>query len=230
MKRTGTPAKPAVRTSNLAESTYTRLRDEILSGFLRPNEMLVEEELAERLDVSRTPIRESLQRLARDGLIISHRRRWMVYEHSFEEIRQIYEIRAALEGCAARLAAERATPEQIDALSTLARTRIDDDSPDEVMVQRNERFHEAITSAAGNPRLAELIRRNLVYYFNRRLAPHYHGDALQDSQAQHVALVEAIEARDGVRAEAVVREHVAHALYVIEQGDRPAPRPPAARA
>jgi DNA-binding GntR family transcriptional regulator len=96
---------------------YQRLRQEIVRGELRPRESLSEVEIAERLAVSRTPVRESMHRLASEGLITSRRRRWVVYEHSKDEIREIYEVRAALEGYSARLASQRAT----DAELTVAR-------------------------------------------------------------------------------------------------------------
>ena len=104
------------RASTLADVTYHRLREDILLGYLRPNAPLVETELAERLEVSRTPVRESLQRLAKEGLITSKSRRWFVLEQTLKDIRESYDIRAALEGYAARLATERATESQIDAL------------------------------------------------------------------------------------------------------------------
>ena len=81
---------------SLSEATYRRLRFDIVRGRLRPNERLIEAELADRLAVSRTPVRESLQRLAADGLVVSRRRGWVVYEHTPDEIREIYEIRSAL--------------------------------------------------------------------------------------------------------------------------------------
>src|SRR5436190_22723903 len=98
------------KTGSLTEAIYEQLRSEIVRGQLRPNERLVEAEIAERLQVSRTPVRESLQRLAADGLVVSRRRGWVVYEHTIDQIRDIYETRIALEGYATRLAAERATP------------------------------------------------------------------------------------------------------------------------
>src|SRR3954471_15798899 len=93
------------RSANRTDSVYEQLRSEIVRGQLRPNERLIEAELAERLQVSRTPIREGLQRLAADGLVASRLRGWIVYEHTLDQIRDIYETRAALEGFAARLAA-----------------------------------------------------------------------------------------------------------------------------
>lgn len=73
---------------------YDRIRWDIVHGILRPNEALIESELAERIGVSRTPIREALLRLEAQGLIVSRRRRWYVYEHTADEIMEIYEVRA----------------------------------------------------------------------------------------------------------------------------------------
>ncbi len=80
---------------------YQRLRSAIVRGDLRPNERLVEADLAVWLEVSRTPVRECLQRLAAQRLVANRRRGWVVLEHSIEDIREIYGVRAALEGYAA---------------------------------------------------------------------------------------------------------------------------------
>src|SRR3978361_1268708 len=99
-----TEARPVAESqpSNRAAEGYEENRGAIVEGKIRPNERLIEADLAERLEVSRTPVRESMQRLAADGLVISRRRGWAVREHSPQEIQEIYEVRAALEGYAAR--------------------------------------------------------------------------------------------------------------------------------
>src|SRR3954462_6517675 len=139
------------KAANLTETVYEHLRSEIVRGQLRPNERLVEAELAERLQVSRTPVREGLQRLAADGLVISRRRGWVVYEHTIDQIRDIYETRMALEGYATRLAAERATPQQVLALDAIPRASAGTlPAPREHLVGVNARFHDAIVDASGN--------------------------------------------------------------------------------
>ena len=106
--------------ASLSADVYWQLRREIVRGELRPNQPLAEVDIAERLNVSRTPVRESMQRLAADGLVISRRRRWLVYEHSKQEIEEIYEVRLALEGYAARLASQRISDAQIEELARLS--------------------------------------------------------------------------------------------------------------
>lgn len=200
----------------IAEDVYRRLRREIIRGVLRPNESLVETELAERLNVSRTPVRETLHRLAADGLIVSERRRWHVYEHTHEEIRQIYEVRAALEGYAARLACLRGDDAAIKAVAE-ARTTPEEEvrQPPRDHVERNERFHDLIVAAAGNERLAAQIRGNRLYFFNYRIAAAYTPGDVAEYARQHGELIDAVTARDAGRAERLTREHIDHALNLI---------------
>jgi DNA-binding GntR family transcriptional regulator len=200
----------------LADDVYRTLRGDILMGRLRPRDHLVEVDLAERLKVSRTPIRESLQRLAADGLIVSHRRRWVVYEHTLEEIKDIYEVRMALEGYAARLACQRATPEQVQALRAYFETR-----PREPVrggsgfVDFNTTFHELITEAANNGYFQRLADSNRFYSFNNELAQRYDIRDVQESNAQHQAILDAILARDPDAAERAARDHVGFSLRLI---------------
>lgn len=195
-----------------AHGIYDRMRGDIVHGVLRPNEPLIETELAERLGVSRTPIRESLQRLANDGLIVYRRRRWYVYEHTADEIREIYEVRAAQEGYAARLAGERGSAEQLERIASAA-TEVDHATVDD-RVLANETFHDLINEASGNTRLVELIARTRLFHFNVRLASSYTADELSRSSAQHAEIVDAVTARDGARAERVVRQHILEAASI----------------
>lgn len=199
-----------------ASRVYEQLRWDIVHGVLRPNEPLFEAELAERLDVSRTPVRESLQRLAADGLIVLRRRRWHVYEHTADEVREIYEVRACQEGYAARLACERATDEQLAEIAT-ARDLATAITEPAQRVANNDTFHTLINRAAGNTRLADLIERSQLYHFNQRLATLYTTDDLAASSQQHLDLIEAVTARNGDRAERIVRAHVQSALAMVER-------------
>lgn len=200
--------------SSRSREVYGRLRSAIVRGELRPNERLIEMELAERLQVSRTPVREVLQRLASDGLIVNRRRGWQVREHNPEEIRELYEVRAGLEGYAARLAAERADEQQVDTVEELS--RVDAAAlaapPREALVDNNDRFHDAVIAASGNNNLAGLVRRNREFYFNYRIAAAYTVDEAVAALAGHADIAAAVRARDPARAEATARRHVFEAL------------------
>ncbi|PWE52495.1 hypothetical protein DEM27_30435 [Metarhizobium album] len=201
--------------SHLSNDVYQTLRGEILHGILRPNQALVEAEIAERLNVSRTPVRESMQILASEGLIVSRRRRWFVYEHTRGEIIQIYEIRAALESYAARLAATRATKEQLDALEGARPMATAVSLIGLERIRANEQFHDLIIGAANNPRLAGLIVANRLYAFNYSVEALYSTEHMATSSEQHAALIDAILARDPERAGDVAREHVEYSLNMI---------------
>lgn len=204
------------RPGSLTESVYQQLRSAIVGGELRPNERVVELELAERLHVSRTPVRETLQRLALEGLVASHRRGWIVREHTSDEIREIYQCRTALESYAARLAAENAAPDQVDALDGIVRRGAEDPRPlREWMAALNEALHDGIIQAAGNAMLADLCRRSRLYYFNQRIAALYTPDEAAESRRQHLAILDAIRSRRPEEAERRSREHIATALDVL---------------
>ncbi len=198
-----------------SDDVYERLREAILTGRARPNERLIEAELADRLQVSRTPIRESLQRLAAEGLVVSRRRGWVVLEHTSVEIREIYEARAALEGYCARLVAQRATDAQLKEIASLHHPKRNLKSSRQHLVEINDGFHDAILAAAQNERLADMIRRNRTYYFTYRIAQLYSDEEADASIAGHQAIVRALLQRDANRAEREMRAHIDLALAVI---------------
>jgi DNA-binding GntR family transcriptional regulator len=200
--------------SSLSEDVYWQLRREIVRGELRPNQPVAEIDIAERLNVSRTPVRESMQRLAADGLVISRRRRWLVYEHSKQEIEEIYEVRLALEGYAARLASQRISDAQTEGLAHLCESAAADGQLT-VRVEHNEIFHNRLVSIGGNERLASMLAHNRNFAFNRQVASLYTPDDLAVSATQHTRLVEAVLARDGDAAEQTAREHIQSALEII---------------
>ena len=203
-------AEPA---PTLTREAYERLRAEIVRGEIRPNQRLIAADLAERLEISRTPIREALQLLESDGLVEVAKRGYVVREHTSEEIREIYEVRAGLEGMAVRLAAERATDAQLQAIVDL---HADDttlaNSARDHLVEVNAAFHDAIVQAAGNARLERLIRANSEHFFNHGIAQLYSDEEARASVTGHGEIVAALTARDGDAAERAARRHVLQAL------------------
>jgi len=188
---------------NRSAEVYEELRRGIVEGRIRPNERLIEAEIAERLAVSRTPVRESMQRLAADGLVLSRRRGWVVREHSPQEVQDIYEVRAALEGYAARLAAERASDEAIEAIVAIHEAYVARVGSAErgQLIEHNDAFHDAVVAASGNARLAEQVSRNTAFYFVHRIAGFWSDEEVRLSIEGHQELVDALVARDPDRAE-----------------------------
>jgi DNA-binding GntR family transcriptional regulator len=212
-----TDQRSAQAPSNRTTEVYEQLRQAIVEGSIRPNERLIESDLAERLGVSRTPVRETMLRLAGDGLIVSQRRGWVVREHSAEEIREVYELRAALEGFAAGLAAQRATDAELKAIEAIHQNYIDSiqGSSRGHLVEHNDAFHEAIIAAARNQLLAEQIHRNSQYYFIHRIAGFLSDEEVRVSIEGHEELVRALLARDPVLSEQVARSRVFEGLEKV---------------
>jgi DNA-binding GntR family transcriptional regulator len=210
----GVPGSSAVVPASRTEGAYQRLRSAIVCGDLRPNERLVEADLAAWLSVSRTPVRECLQRLAAEGLVAKRRRGWIVQEHSTGQIREIYDVRAALEGYAARLAARQASRGQVERIMALA--GVDPatyaDPPRRGFVEYNQEFHDTVVESCGNTRLTEAIRRSREYYFNYRIAAVYSAAEVAAAIAGHQAIGQAIRRQDGEAAERLTRAHVYEAL------------------
>jgi len=202
---------------SFSHAAYRRLRREVVSGVLRPNERLVETEISHRLGISRTPVRDALMRLAADGLVDSGRRGWTVHEHTRDELVAIYEARAALEGYAAHLAALRATPGELDTMEEVLRSEVGDPGPrrSAAVADQNLQFHSVVFRSCRSPRLLHLIEANAEFYFNYRVASLYTAEELRQAYDGHRRLLAALRARDGQAAEAAVREHLYQALDVM---------------
>jgi DNA-binding GntR family transcriptional regulator len=209
--------RATVPSPNLASEVYEELRKSIVEGSIRPNERLIEADLAAMLQVSRTPIRESMLRLAGDGLIVPHKRGWIVREHSQQEIREVYEIRAALEGFAAGLAAQRATDEELAGIKAIHQAYIDTVSNESrgQLVEHNDAFHNAVIAAAKNNLLAEQIHRNSQYYFIHRISGFLTDEEVRGSIAGHESVVQALLARDAELAESTARALVLEGLAKV---------------
>ena len=197
------------RTSTTSDEVYEKLRLAIVTGEIRPNAPLIEVDLANALKVSRTPIRESLQRLAADQLVVPRKRGWAVKEYSAQEIQESYEVRAALEGYAARLAATRASDGEIAAITGIQRLRDAETNPTrEFRVRTNRQFHDGIIKAARNDRLAEAIYRSGRFYFNERIAATTSREDFAANQSDHARIVLALQSRDPAGAEEAMRSHI----------------------
>ncbi len=201
---------------SLTLETLTRLRDEIIQGKIRPNERLIAADLAERLSTSRTPIREALQLLEAEQLVIAAKRGYVVREHTKDEIVEIYEVRAALEGMAARLAAQKAGTsayKEIEAIGAHKDSLITSNDR-KLIVDLNNEFHAAIFAACGNSRLDRINRSNSQHFFNYRIAELYTKEETKISIKGHALILKAIKNHDADQADMAAQEHVLEALKV----------------
>lgn len=206
------------KTSNgsLTLDAFNRLRDDIIQGVIRPNERLIAADLAATLKTSRTPIREALQLLEAEDLVIGIKRGYVVREHTRDEIVEIYQVRAALEGMAARLVAEQsgtAAAKKIEAIGA-HKDSLGKTNESNQVVDLNNQFHAAIFAACGNARLERLNRSNSQHFFNYRIAALYTKEEQLHSVRGHALIIKALKAHDGDAAERAAREHVLDSLDV----------------
>lgn len=201
----------ATRPPGLTERAHDELREAIVSGDIAPGEALFEVQLGERLGMSRTPVREALKMLAREGLVEAlPSRGYRVPQPSIRDLRELFELRETLEGMAARYAALRATEEQLAQLQRLC-DRYEREKAWDAWTLIGSRFHDLIVEAAGNQRLrAQLDSFNSQIEMTRRSALRADGGRRQAAIGQHRAIFEAIRARDPDRAQRLACEHVRH--------------------
>lgn len=194
------------------KDAYHMILEAIDVGVYKPGDRLVESDLAERFGVSRTPIREALQRLETQSLLERDGRSLIVASLNHNQMAELYAVRRALEGLAARLAARHATEEEIKVLHDMV--KMDDaliDDP-KALSRANRRFHEQIHLASHNRYLVQqldLVHRTMALMATTSLAAEGRGEI---AQSEHKGIVEAIEARDEAAAEAALQDHISIAF------------------
>ncbi len=205
---------------SLVDEVVRVLTDRIVHGRILPGSRLVEEKLAEEFGISRPPIRESLRVLASEGLVtINHRRGARVKEISSREVQDIYECREALEGLAARRAAETMRAEELAELErTFAKMEAADSRSDlEAYFAENVRFHEIVGEASGNERLRQLLAslgtQVLLLRFTSLSLP---GRSSRSAEL-HRALLRAFRSRNGEEAENLTRLIIKEAAGALGQ-------------
>jgi DNA-binding GntR family transcriptional regulator len=198
------------------------LREAILTGSLPPGSRLRTEPLAERLRTSRTPVREALMLLAREGLVdIEPRRGAVVRPFDASDLLDLYDVRGLIEPHAARRAATRIGPgelERLRALCDLADARgADDEAAVEDQVAFNEEFHRIIVAAAQSPRL-EAATRAVAGIPRAFRAAFWHDDAQREqSLFCHRQIVRALENGQPRLAEAAMRMHITGAVEFLTE-------------
>lgn len=195
----------------LREVVFETIRNAIISGSLKPGERLMEVQMAERLGVSRTPIREAIRKLELEGLIIMLPRKGaFVADLSVKDLTEVLEIRAALEGLAAGLAVTRINESEIEELEIIAlkfNKAIEIDDIQE-LIALDIQFHETIFKASRNERLIQLnsnLREQVQRFREMYLKK---ANRSKETAKEHNDLLEAISSRDISKAEKLARKHV----------------------
>jgi DNA-binding GntR family transcriptional regulator len=209
-----------------AERTLAALRALILDGDLRPGTRLGEVELADRLGVSRTPVREALTRLAAEGLVeIAPNRGARVATWTVAELEGVFDLRASLEPQLTGFAVERASSEDVDALDEIAQRMLAVGSPGpeqdlDALVPLNRAFHDRLIGLADHPALATALAAAIHPPIVLRNFHTYDEASLRRSLAHHGEIVAAVRAGDAAWARAVMTAHISNARAVMVRAAR----------
>lgn len=194
------------------------IREAIVDGRVSPGDRLKEEELAQQLGISRTPVREALLVLQAEGLVEAVPNRGSaVRAYGRRELEELYELRALLEGHVASRAATRRTDAHLEELrQSCARFAALLPSADvATFVGENSAFHETILDAAASERLKGMVRQVVAMPLVYSSYHWYSPEECAASHEAHLRLLDAFERQDAAQAERVMREHVLAALDVL---------------
>lgn len=207
---------PLSRTASAAAADL--IRQAIVDGRVTPGQRLKEEELAQELGLSRTPIREALLVLQAEGLVeTAPNRGATVRAYALPDLEDMYELRALLEGHAAHRAATRLTSAQLEGLrSSCERFELLIGGSDlQALVAENALFHETILTAAESERLTGMVRQVIALPLIYKSYIWYSTEQATASYHYHRQLTNALERGDAQRAEFIMREHVYEARDVL---------------
>lgn len=197
------------KNNGLSSHAYEQLRAAILRGEFHAGEALFEVRLAEQLGMSRTPVREALQVLARDGFLESTPSRgYSVPRWSIDDVRELFELRETLEAAATRYATLRASATGIAELEQLC-VQYEQASEFEAWTLIGTEFHNRIFAMAGNRRISTLLDSlKAQIMLTRRSVLEGVAGRREDSVREHRAILDAFRGRDADAAEHLAREHV----------------------
>lgn len=224
------------RTPALSDSAYNAIRALIVSGEIRAGEALSERALSERFGISRTPVREAIRALANDGLLeIVPMRGTFVRQLSVRDLSEIHEVRLALEGMAAWLAAQKGVTPALEEVAVRLRAldaQGEQGMPLDVDITQRVgwQFHEAMFAAADNVRLTETyhaLRTQNGLALQR--IPHYDAERTRAAVREHLAIFDAIAAGRPEEALRHVWDHLTHAMQARLQALVPPAVPPGTR-
>jgi DNA-binding GntR family transcriptional regulator len=204
----------------LRERILETIRDAITSGKLKPGEKVAEPELAERMGISRTPIREAFRQLESEGyLTVIPRKGAVVISFSERDIEEFYAIKSILEGYAAKLACQNLSAreiEKLDAINEKLRQLADEGDVKHFFRVHND-FHEMFIKASDNDKLKELISDLLRKFQRLRIASLSLPGRMHISVQEHEKIIEAFRARNADLAEQLVRKNAEYGGRVLMQ-------------
>jgi len=209
---------PVEKPLTLRERIVDFIKDSIVTGRLKPGERVPEQDIAASFGISRTPIREAFRQLESEGFItVVPRKGAVVSPITDKDVREFYEIKSLLEGCAARTACEKLAPKDLKKLENLNSQMEKAAEKDDVKAffKLDNQFHDTFLTACGNEKLGALVH-HLVQQFGRfRITALSLPGRMRDSVRQHNEIIEAFKSRDTARVETLVRANAERGRDVL---------------
>jgi DNA-binding GntR family transcriptional regulator len=207
-----------IKSEPLHIQAYNIMKTLLLEGTYKPGERIVEVKLAEKLGISRGPVREAIRMLIQDGLLVQNEGPIQVYQPTLEDIIEVFQCRENLEGLAARLAAKRISAEEMEQLVTnmeKIRQAFAHDMSVEVG-NLDQQFHDIIIEASQNRQLIQLIQliKAKISYMRNEIIRHYRENFIHLPD-EHERIYQALFARDERKAETEMRAHIKRNLEVF---------------
>jgi DNA-binding GntR family transcriptional regulator len=195
----------------LSDRAYQLIRHKIITLELPPLSAIDEQALMEDLQLGRTPIREALQRLAAEDLVLLAPRRGMfVADISITDLQKIFELRMVLEGFCARLAAQRAAAEHLTEMEAVIQELAQGPALNgKSLMAVDERFHELLYEASDNEFLSDILLRLHALSFRIWHLVLDRVGSVRPAMEQHVEITRALKAGDGAEAERLIQQHIA---------------------
>ncbi len=204
----------------LRDVVFHTLREAILRGDLRPGERLMELQLAAKLGVSRTPIREAIRMLEQEGLAVTMPRRGAeVAKMTLKDMEDVLEIREALDELAVRIACTRITDEQLKKLSEVKDRFVSSTKTGDVkqIAEADVSFHDVIYEATGNPKLVTLLNNLREQVYRYRVEYVKNPKNYPVLIKEHEAILQGLKDREVERAVSAMQEHVANQVLAVKE-------------
>jgi DNA-binding GntR family transcriptional regulator len=191
---------------------FSNLREMIISGYFRPGENLSEREIAEKLGVSRTPVREAFQRLEQEGIVIYTPKKGVtVPSFNTEQLKHIYHVREHMEGLSARLLAEKKAIHVVKEMrENVELASKENDVKQQAMI--NGKFHQLMAEGTENPYLISIFQTLRSQIGLIRSTSLSYQDRLKTNLVEHLQICDAIESGDANHAEEIARRHIRNSM------------------
>ena len=202
----------------LRDVVFNTLREAILKGELKPGERLMEMHLANKLGVSRTPIREAIRMLEQEGLAVTIPRKGaQVAKMTEKDLQDVLEVRAALDELAVKCAFDRMTQDQVEELKKAMKKFEEATKTDDVrlIVETDEAFHNVIYRAANNPKLEAIVNNSREQMYRYRYEYVKDSSIYKQLIAEHKAIIEGFEKRDISFIKKIVQTHLENQMDAV---------------